>query len=576
MASSSRRTRSLKPETNLTGLYHPLSKRRAVLRKKKSRNTLLLSVIIIVAVSSVVTFWCWQVRISGAVSGAGVRSEGWGQREKVARHRYHGIRKVVDRSGGEGFVPGDGSGGELTNAALLVVAYNRPDYLRRTLDSLAEVSSLGNITVYVSQDGAQEDVGMVAKAAGANLGTPRTRGYQHWQRQRVPQLGSKQPGHAWLAQHYKWAIDRIFHERGHSHVIIAEDDMLFSKDFVTFFQQTAVLLERDPSLWCVSTWNDNGLERHAIDPKALYRTSYFPGLGWMMRRELWEEIGPKWPKEHWDHWMRLDTTSNGRECVIPEVNRNYNIGEVGANMQPDSYNNYVKRMSFSTQEVENLGDISYIVFDAYRDWLVRLIEDAVTWPWQSENSKITLASFLNWAKTNQLTDNARQIESGLGRAGELTPILALYRSENYETLAKALDLWPFPRGHSQHAAVVHVGGFTVVVADERYCPYLPSRMRMESSPGLRRIAAKQGQDCNEACATLGMRCHAPDFWFLNSCEALAEHFPCEAGCAMVLGGDVPNYVVGKKMNTFQKCLVTEKQPACRASHPSTARLCPCV
>ena len=47
----------------------------------------------------------------------------------------------------------------------------------------------------------------------------------------------------------------------------------------------------------------------AKDPKRLFRTSYFPGLGWMMRRELWEEIGPRWPKEHWDHWMRLDATS---------------------------------------------------------------------------------------------------------------------------------------------------------------------------------------------------------------------------------------------------------------------------
>ena len=62
-------------------------------------------------------------------------------------------------------------------------------------------------------------------------------------------LGRNQPGHAWLAQHYKWAIDRIFLEKKHSHLIIAEDDMLFSPDFVAYFKQTAVLLERDPSLW---------------------------------------------------------------------------------------------------------------------------------------------------------------------------------------------------------------------------------------------------------------------------------------------------------------------------------------
>ena len=42
-----------------------------------------------------------------------------------------------------------------------------------------------------------------------------------------------------------------------------------------------------------------------------YRTSYFPGLGWMMRRELWLEIGPHFPFQAWDHWMRLDTTSKG-------------------------------------------------------------------------------------------------------------------------------------------------------------------------------------------------------------------------------------------------------------------------
>lgn len=62
-------------------------------------------------------------------------------------------------------VPGDGSGGELRDAALLVVAYNRPDYLRKTLDSLATVSSLQDVSVYVSQDG--YDVGVAGVAAAA-------------------------------------------------------------------------------------------------------------------------------------------------------------------------------------------------------------------------------------------------------------------------------------------------------------------------------------------------------------------------------------------------------------------------
>jgi hypothetical protein len=61
----------------------------------------------------------------------------------------------------------------------------------------------------------------------------------------------------------------------------------------------------------------------------------------MMRRELWEELSPKWPRRHWDHWMRLDATRASRDCVAPVVNRNFNIGEVGANMKRAEYAKYI-------------------------------------------------------------------------------------------------------------------------------------------------------------------------------------------------------------------------------------------
>ena len=88
-----------------------------------------------------------------------------------------------------------------------------------------------------------------------------------------------QEGHAWLAQHYKWGLDRAFIERQHSHVIIVEDDMLFSPDFLRYFEAMAVLLERDSSLFCVSAWNDNGRqEDFQWSEQRMFRTSYFPGL----------------------------------------------------------------------------------------------------------------------------------------------------------------------------------------------------------------------------------------------------------------------------------------------------------
>ncbi len=55
-------------------------------------------------------------------------------------------------------------------------------------------------------------------------------------------------------------------QRNHSHVVIVEDDMLFSPDFLLMFKATAPLLDRDPMLWCVSTWNDNGLKTFEWQP----------------------------------------------------------------------------------------------------------------------------------------------------------------------------------------------------------------------------------------------------------------------------------------------------------------------
>jgi hypothetical protein len=32
----------------------------------------------------------------------------------------------------------------------------------------------------------------------------------------------------------------------------------------------------------------------------------------------------------WDHWMRTDEQTKGRDCIVPELSRNRNIGANGA------------------------------------------------------------------------------------------------------------------------------------------------------------------------------------------------------------------------------------------------------
>ena len=94
-------------------------------------------------------------------------------------------------------------------------------------------------------------------------------------------------------------------------------------DFFEYFAATAPLLYQDSSLLCVSAFNDNGQAAYASDASALYRTDFFPGLGWLVTRRLWEELGPKWPDAmgFWDDWLREPPQRRGRACIRPEASR---------------------------------------------------------------------------------------------------------------------------------------------------------------------------------------------------------------------------------------------------------------
>ncbi len=68
-------------------------------------------------------------------------------------------------------------------------------------------------------------------------------------------------------------------DMGFEHAIILEDDLEISSDFFSYFENTAPLLEKDPTIWTVSAFNDNGQRTFASDPEALWRSDFFPGLG---------------------------------------------------------------------------------------------------------------------------------------------------------------------------------------------------------------------------------------------------------------------------------------------------------
>ena len=100
-------------------------------------------------------------------------------------------------------------------------------------------------------------------------------------------------------------------------------------------------MDHDPTVYCVSAYNDNGRPELVDDPGAVYRTDWFGGLGWLASRRLFHtEWAPAWPPTHWDHWLRHPARRRGRECLYPEVSRDVHTGAVGIHSDPVHFARY--------------------------------------------------------------------------------------------------------------------------------------------------------------------------------------------------------------------------------------------
>ncbi|CEM09491.1 unnamed protein product [Vitrella brassicaformis CCMP3155] len=148
-----------------------------------------------------------------------------------------------------------------------------------------------------------------------------------------------------IAQHYYWAVEMTFERLGFEHVIIIEEDMEVSGDFFGYMRAAQPLLHRDPTLLCVSAWNDNGKASLVSDETALYRTDVFPGLGWMLSYRKWAEVRGDWPvrEGYWDEWMRHTMIKRGYQCIRPEISRSYTFGEQGVDNSSTRPNHEVTR-----------------------------------------------------------------------------------------------------------------------------------------------------------------------------------------------------------------------------------------
>ncbi|XP_050091968.1 uncharacterized protein LOC126575360 [Anopheles aquasalis] len=190
----------------------------------------------------------------------------------------------------------------------------------------------------------------------------------------VPLKEKKYKGYYKISRHYGWALRTVFRQ-GFDSVIIVEDDLSVAPDFYEYFLGTYPVLKRDRSLWCVSAWNDNGKEG-LIDTAAhdlLYRSDFFPGLGWMLTKDLWDELEPKWPKAFWDDWIRQPEQRKERACIRPELPRTRTFGKVGVS-NGLFFDKHLKYIKLSEEFVSfTKSNLTYLVKSVYDEAFLKTI-----------------------------------------------------------------------------------------------------------------------------------------------------------------------------------------------------------
>jgi len=148
---------------------------------------------------------------------------------------------------------------------------------------------------------------------------------------------------------------------------------LLAPDFYEYFTATKPLLDKDPTLWCISAWNDNGKEGMVKRNDVLYRTDFFPGLGWMIRKSLWDELKPNWPLGFWDDWMREAPQRKDRSCIRPEIPRTRTFGREGVS-RGQFFDQHLKFIKLNDKKHPfTKTDLSYLLKENYDETFVERV-----------------------------------------------------------------------------------------------------------------------------------------------------------------------------------------------------------
>ena len=482
---------------------------------------------------------------------------------------------------------------------IAIVATKRPYYLEATLRSLQQVLYYNKKNTIIYQYGDDKVIGQIARKYDISMvnnpviniyeGRPLTEGAEH------------------ISLHYKFIIGHMFRSNSNiKHFIIVEDDMLFSPDFLLYFAQTAKYIHQDSSIYAISAYNDNGMQGKVKYDNLVYRTDFMIGLGWLVSRRIWEdEWQHKWPRSHWDHFLRADNNRRGRQIIFPEVPRIYHSGYTGTHSTVALYERYFRNHLLNPNGFAPLG----IGKEEFQNGKYRLFDLDRT------KDKYTLDYLLkdNYSKfmRHMLTKHPDTIY--LNDPDEIINyknknIVMLYRTDNpsvnneWVAISEYFELWHSIPIRDEYEGIMLfrwsdnlvfiVSSYSFLfdetallakakLGDGFLSPITAFQKDSNwNTPKKESIitfgVSNQGQSCSAYCQnTHKMPCYRFSFEEMNSCKFMKKYMDECTQCFGNSGADQPAMDVESKQCLYNGGGRGRFMSTCEAFHPKTKRLCPC-
>lgn len=236
-----------------------------------------------------------------------------------------------------------------------------------------------------------------------------------------------------ISHHYRWALSQVMRVSLYQHVILLEEDLQVGVDFFGYMRAASVVLDSDPSLFCVSAWNDNGKADRVVDPYQIYRSDFFPGLGWLISRRFWVEVQDVWPRGFWDDWLRQPGQRKGRACLRPEVPRTRSPCQNGDGVSGGQFCEHLAAMKLADVDIQwDQIDLSYLRKDRY---------DAMLGKWLAVGTRISTPGELEQFMPRRNGDRKRKSGTSTTPFGPAAEIVLPYSSnDELVTFADQLNL----------------------------------------------------------------------------------------------------------------------------------------